>query len=346
MFEYQVSHIAKIVNLFKTNQFVIDCSQTGSGKTYTSRDVARHIGIPLIICPKNILTYWDDIVFFKQLSNFELFKQDLVFKNIINKTDFAKKVKWNKPKLAIIDEIHLCKNDTKNRDILIKLLGLGIKVLGLTATITDKYLAYPDHKSVMMTYKSEFKNDIRWTSELEGDQVSFKLQDLQILERKKIPLYEKVFWEYKKSGLSVIMFCNFNNTIHRLHQKLGGLKVNGLQSFHTNEANMANFNSVGGLLLVNSQMGTSINLHDIVGDKPRGTIINIMWSGTLFKQVLGRAHRINSSSDTIQTILVTNNSLDKYIYSTLLKKLDVIDFQLGRETHIRGGENSVNEGSP
>ncbi len=74
---YQIEHTNNLIHSIRTYNRVLDSSDTGTGKTYSSIAACIALGKkPLIICPKSVITSWKNVLKFFNLgyygvSNFE-----------------------------------------------------------------------------------------------------------------------------------------------------------------------------------------------------------------------------------------------------------------------------------
>ncbi|MHC4620665.1 MAG: hypothetical protein ACYTEQ_23195, partial [Planctomycetota bacterium] len=58
-YDWQVPHIEHLTEAFTKHPYLLDASDTGTGKTYTSLFVCKNLGItPFIIAPKIVLSPW------------------------------------------------------------------------------------------------------------------------------------------------------------------------------------------------------------------------------------------------------------------------------------------------
>ena len=148
---YQHQHTKNLVVALKNQNAAIDCSDTGTGKTYTALAVMQELeysGV-LVICPKNIIHSWDKVMDYFNIGagfavNYEAIK--------LNKTPFLtitnidgdkrnKSIKWTLPKnvLVIFDEAHKVKSyKSMNSKILIALKEQAQNpILLLSATLAS-----------------------------------------------------------------------------------------------------------------------------------------------------------------------------------------------------------------
>ena len=63
LYPYQTLHTFNMITSLKNNNCVIDGSYTGTGKTYTTIATCAQLDlIPVIICPKNVISCWTDVI--------------------------------------------------------------------------------------------------------------------------------------------------------------------------------------------------------------------------------------------------------------------------------------------
>lgn len=164
---YQVPHTLQLYECLLDRNRVLDASDTGTGKTYCALAACKMLGYkPFIICPKSVLSTWIETCKYFDLNilgiaNYELIKgckyytEDYEVVNCpymdkeVNQVVDEKTGKESKeykyifylPKdtLVIFDEAHRCKNsNTETSRLLIALNNNQIKIMLLSATITDK----------------------------------------------------------------------------------------------------------------------------------------------------------------------------------------------------------------
>lgn len=134
-----------------------------------------------------------------------------------------------------------------------------------------------------------------------------------------------------RARTSVIVFVNFINTMNTIAEQFRCSLIHGKQTVKEREAAISAFQS-GKVRLIIAQMkagGTCLNLQDQVGDRPRYTFIFPTWSGTDFKQSLGRAYRVDSASNVVQRVVyctnMNNGGIEATLCELLNKKLAHID---------------------
>ena len=160
------------------------------------------------------------------------------------------------------------------------------------------------------------------------------LRARQKIEMLKVAMYVDAIIEEHQAGNSVVMFCNFNETLRVIADKIEEYNnetmspipydyIWGDQSSEERENNKVDFRDGDlHLLLCNNQAGGEcISLHDVRGVRPRAALHSPTWSAILFKQSLGRIYRSGSKSDARQRVLFVNSGIERYICDTLQDKL-------------------------
>lgn len=167
LLEYQIPHCDNLAYSIKTYGRVLDASDTGTGKTYSSIAVAKQLGLkPFVICPKSVIPTWFEVMkkHFKVdnygVSNYELIQNCKYYPteslstrvkcDFIKRFDTGKKDKNDKPifsyewtipndMLLIFDEAHKCKNSRTNNNLLMMTASkTSGKILIMSATVCDK----------------------------------------------------------------------------------------------------------------------------------------------------------------------------------------------------------------
>jgi len=147
LYDYQLLHLYNLITAFRNNNVVMDGSDTGTGKTYTSIALCKQLNLnPIILCPKIMINEWERIcelfgVVPIYIINYESAKSK-VNKFVKNVSVNPKKPEyiWVIPRnsIVIFDEVHRCKNNnTQNYQLLLAAKKLRY-VLMLSATLTDK----------------------------------------------------------------------------------------------------------------------------------------------------------------------------------------------------------------
>ena len=143
LLKHQILHLYDLVTSLTDNEIAIDASQTGSGKTYVSMAICKHLKLrPLIICPKNVISMWKEVCIFFNVDpllivNYESIKKGL-HSDILDIK--ANKFIWSLDKtkhILIFDEAHRCKDPKSINAKLLLSAKKMCKILLLSATLTD-----------------------------------------------------------------------------------------------------------------------------------------------------------------------------------------------------------------
>lgn len=150
-FLWQEPHIQHLLNCLTRYPYVLDASDTGTGKTFTALFVCKRLKIsPFVVAPKIVLTAWQkaaeaigvpllDAVNIEKLKG----KNHKALQRLPTygtKKNPITNWKWNLPPetLVIIDEVHICGGeDTQNARILAALKPAKLPALLMSATIAD-----------------------------------------------------------------------------------------------------------------------------------------------------------------------------------------------------------------
>ena len=167
--------------------------------------------------------------------------------------------------------------------------------------------------------------DLREAKANAGCILEIILRARQMIEMLKYPTFCELIDDHLESGLSVVVFVNFNDTMNKLAQtfettsvihgkqtEIERLKV--IDDFQSNKTNIIIANIKAG--------GVGISLHDIHGGHPRVSIISPTWSAQDTMQTLGRIHRAEGKTPAIQKFVFCAGTIEEYICDKLREKLD------------------------
>lgn len=150
LLKYQVPNVALLMASLVANGCALDCSETGTGKTYMALAASKELSWrPGIICTKTAISDWRRVCDYFGINplfviNWESAKTSK-FYYVEKKPDpnskgfiFDWKIPLSSNPLVIFDEIHKANGDrTQNQALLLGAVK-RYKVLGLSATVTDK----------------------------------------------------------------------------------------------------------------------------------------------------------------------------------------------------------------
>ena len=192
LLNYQVPHVLQLEESFINNNCIVDCSDTGTGKTYTTIALVKKHGlIPFIICPKSVIKSWVDVakdfdIKIFGICNYELLKGNKYYNENLEKMDFQFMETINVPLhpakdgtmrnekvhifmfpndvVVIFDEAHRCKNHkSETSNLLLSIKKSNVKMILLSATLTDKLECFKPFGVIFNFYKDvkEFKHWLR-----------------------------------------------------------------------------------------------------------------------------------------------------------------------------------------
>lgn len=164
-----------------------------------------------------------------------------------------------------------------------------------------------------------------------------KIQKLkQEIELRKVPIFIEQALLYLETGMSVIIFVNYLDTLHLLSEQLTiKCKIYGDQTVQERVELIELFQSNQERIIVCQirSGGVGINLHDMHGDHPRVTLLNFPDAASDLLQALGRAVRSGTRTPVLQRIIfVANIEYEETIMKSINKKIENI-------TIINDGDN-------
>jgi superfamily II DNA or RNA helicase len=147
----------------------------------------------------------------------------------------------------------------------------------------------------------------------------------QMIELLKFPTFCELISDHLDDGSSVVIFVNFNETLHKLAEVFDttsiilGNQTNAerqriIDDFQSNRTNIIIANNKAG--------GVGISLHDIHGGHQRVSIISPTWSAQDTMQTLGRIHRAEGKTPAIQKFVFCAGTIEEYICEKLREKLN------------------------
>ena len=152
------------------------------------------------------------------------------------------------------------------------------------------------------------------------------LRARQLTEAYKVPFIVEQALEAESQGMSVAIFLNFRESVAAACELLencpridGGQKdrQGAIDAFQQDESHFIVVNSAAG--------GTGVNLHDLIGNRPRLSLITPSFDAEKYKQVLFRTYRNGAQTDTIQKVLVAADTIEEHVVKLLNKKLEDIE---------------------
>ena len=173
LLEYQFLHVFNLMTAYRSNKVILDGSDPGTGKTYTSIALCKQLNLrPFIICPKTIMSTWSYVcklfnIVPLGIVNYESIKSGKYYDingkrcaceyiDVIQLDENNVEFKWKLPKNSIIifDEVHKCKNHKSlNGKLLLSTIDQW-KILMLSGTLADKPESFHIFGYMLRFYKS------------------------------------------------------------------------------------------------------------------------------------------------------------------------------------------------
>ena len=148
----------------------------------------------------------------------------------------------------------------------------------------------------------------------------------QEIELLKIRDLAHMVAESREAGNAVAVFLNFTDSIEALSRRLeeNHSFVQGGQSKSERDAAVKDFQDgrVGIILCNIAAGGVGVSLHDTTGKAPRIALISPTYNAKDFHQTLGRVDRIGGLSETVQRILVAEESIETKIVKSMMTKIE------------------------
>ncbi len=148
----------------------------------------------------------------------------------------------------------------------------------------------------------------------------------QEIELLKVPDLADMVAEAREAGNAVAVFLNFTDSIEALSRRLteNHTFVRGGQSKEERDAAVNAFqtNSVGIILCNIAAGGVGVSLHDTTGKSPRIALISPTYNAKDFHQTLGRVDRLGGLTETIQRILVAEETIETKIVAAMMSKIE------------------------
>jgi hypothetical protein len=141
-------------------------------------------------------------------------------------------------------------------------------------------------------------------------------------EMLKVPTIVEMVADYNTEGRSAVIFVNFTDTIEAIVLRLGKEfnpalvgKIYGEQSMKQRLQDIDEFQADKKHFMVANLAagGQCINLHDILGNRPRSSVINPSWSAIAVLQSAGRIDRAYALSDVYQRFLYAARTIEENV---------------------------------
>lgn len=184
-------------------------------------------------------------------------------------------------------------------------------------------------------YETTFKK-LRAGDKQKGDHLVEILRVRQASERTKIAYLVEQIEELIEEGRSVVVFCNFNDSIDLLAGELAKYEpaqIRGGQNPRVREVERLKFQqNKTPVILCNLQSGgVALDLHDLHG-RPRYSFILPSWSAVDLKQAIGRTRRTGALSKAVCRILYSDVPTERRLAEAVENKIEALDTLHDSET--------------
>ena len=143
------------------------------------------------------------------------------------------------------------------------------------------------------------------------NELTIRIRARQRCEFLKIPLIQEMVEESVESGMSVVVFLNFSESIDALAQRLNTKCIfDGRVGDKIREQNKTSAGGVG------------LSIGDELGGFPRVSIISPDDSAVKMKQVLGRTVRENSKSKSLIKFVFVSGTIEEKVSNNVKQKLN------------------------
>lgn len=166
------------------------------------------------------------------------------------------------------------------------------------------------------------------TAEWKINSMVIQLRARQKAELLKVPLFIEMIEDSLEDGLSVAVFLNFSDTIRALAKRLNTkCIVWGENKGDERDRNIDDFQAdEERVILINVKAGGSgLSLHDLNGKYPRIALISPTPSAVDLRQALGRIHREDAKSKSLQKIIFIANTEEEETCERVKVKLENLD---------------------
>lgn len=196
-------------------------------------------------------------------------------------------------------------------------------------SILVEVISSKEDKNLAKIYEQTFKALRSGDKKNGADSLTKMLRARQASEHAKLPYVVEEVERLVDEGYSVVVFCNFNDTIDALTKELVNYApawIRGGQEAARRENNRLAFQqNQTSVMLCNIQSGgVGLDLHDING-RPRYAIHLPPLSAVDLKQAFGRIHRAGAKSPSQQKVLFSDVPVETRIAELLRSKLHALD---------------------
>jgi superfamily II DNA or RNA helicase len=209
----------------------------------------------------------------------------------------------------------------------VRLLRDTIPNFPQTEIIVNAYDMEEEETSKIKEVYNEMEEELRKIEKKEKSDISemaIRIRALQKTEMLKIPLIEEMIREGLDAGMSVVVFLNYSDSVDALAKRFNTDCIYDGRNEKVRQKNIELFQSNREPLLITNLAAAKegLNLGDEHGGHPRLSLISPTYSVQKLKQVLGRIHRENSKSKSVQKIIYVANTQEDKVVDNVGQKLE------------------------
>lgn len=175
---------------------------------------------------------------------------------------------------------------------------------------------YSDMNKELAVLKQKEKHDV--------SEMAVRTRALQKAEMLKVTLFADMIEEALEAGMSVVVFLNYSDSIDALAKRVGTDCIYDGRNEKVRQKYIDLFQANKERVLITNIAASreGLNLGDETGDHPRISLISPTYSVQKIKQCLGRIHRENSMSVSIQKIIYIADTQEEGVVDNVGQKLE------------------------
>jgi len=208
----------------------------------------------------------------------------------------------------------------------VRLLRDNIPNFPKTEIIVNAYDIDEEETSKIRAIYDEMKKELKKIEnkeKLDESEMAIRIRALQRAEILKVPLFEEMVREGVEAGMSVVVFLNYSDSIDALASRLNTNCIYDGRNERVRQKYIDLFQENKENILVTNIAAAreGIGLADIDGKHPRLSLISPGYSIIKIKQALGRIHRENSRSVSLQKIIYISGTQEEEVVDNVGQKL-------------------------
>lgn len=209
----------------------------------------------------------------------------------------------------------------------VRLLRDVIPTFPETEIIVDSYDMDDEDTAKIREIYDEMKKELKAIENKEKhdeSEMAIRVRALQKTEMLKVALMEEFIREGLETGMSVVVFLNFSDSIDALAKRMNTECIYDGRNEKIRQKYIELFQSNKEKLLITNLAAAreGLNLGDEMGGHPRLSLISPTYSVQKLKQALGRVHRENSKTKSVQKILYIANTQEDAVVDSVGQKLE------------------------